>query len=230
LRILFNAWSFPGHINPTVALARALAERGHEIAFSTGERARAVIEWQGFSFYPFQFLDEESVYTTMFSPASRSMLSLAAFFKDWLLTTLPDQVGLATRSRRLETGSRGLRCDHVGRAAGAAGATGVPCVICSLAPGCLIPSPDVPPWGLGLALPHNWSTRLVCRAARLLTEMSVSGLRRTANEMQAQIGLPPLGIPINEYHGRTPLYLVSSVPNWIIIAATFRLRSITLVR
>jgi UDP:flavonoid glycosyltransferase YjiC (YdhE family) len=213
LRILFTAWSFPGHINPTVALARALAERGHDIAFSTGERARAAIERQGFSFYPFQFLDEEKVYATAFSPISRSMLTRAAVLKDWLLTTLPDQV--RDQQFVLADWKPDLIVSDItmwGTPLVLRELSGVPCVICSLAPGCMIPSPDVPPWGMGLASPHNWSTGLLCRMARLLTEMSVSGFRRTANEMRARFGLPPLNIPIHEYLGRMPLYLVPSVP------------------
>ena len=81
MRILFTTWSFPGHINPTVALARALAERGHQVAFSTGERARAAIERQGFPLYTFQHLDEESVYATVFSPISRSKMSRATVLR-----------------------------------------------------------------------------------------------------------------------------------------------------
>jgi UDP:flavonoid glycosyltransferase YjiC (YdhE family) len=213
LRILFTAWSFPGHINPTVALARALAERGHHVAFSTGERARAVIERQGFAFFPFQFLDEEKVYATVFSPISRSMLSRATVLKDWLLTTLPDQV--KDQQLVLAEWKPDVVVSDVtmwGTPLVLRERTGLPCVICSFAPGCMIPSPKVPPWGLGLASPHNWWTRLLCQGAGLLTEASVAGFRRTANEVRASFGLRALNVPIHEYLGTMPLYLVPSVP------------------
>ena len=213
MRILITTWSFPGHINPTVALARALAERGHEIAFSTGERARPVIERQGFSFYALQHLNEEKVYATVFSPISRSMLSRASVLKEWLLATLPDQVKdqqfvLADWKPDV------VVCDVSmwGIPLVLHELTGVPCMICSFAPGCMIPSPNMPPWGIGLPSPHNWTTRLLCQAANLLTERSVAGFRRTGNEMRARFGLPALTVPIHEYLGTMPLYLVPSVP------------------
>jgi UDP:flavonoid glycosyltransferase YjiC (YdhE family) len=213
LRILFTAWSFPGHINPTVALARALAERGHDIAFSTGERARPVIERQGFSLYTFQHLDEEKVYATVFSPISRSMLTRAAVLKDWLLETLPDQV--RDQQFVLADWKPDIVVSDVtmwGTPLVLHELTGVPCVICSFAPGCMIPSPDVPPWGVGLPSPHSWPTRLLCRAAHLFAEISVAGVRGAGNEMRARFGLPPLSVPIHEYLGRMPLYLVPGVP------------------
>ena len=213
MRILVTAWSFPGHINPTVALARALAERGHDVAFSTGERARAVIERQGFSLYPLRHLDEEKVYATVFSPISRSMLSRAAVLEDWLLKTLPDQV----KDQQLAIAD--WKPDVVVSDVTMWGTplvlhelTEVPCAICSFAPGCMIPGPSVPPWGMGLPSPRNWPTRLLCWTAGFVTEMRVAGFRRTANRVRAQFGLPPLNVPIHEYLGSMPLYLVPSVP------------------
>jgi UDP:flavonoid glycosyltransferase YjiC (YdhE family) len=213
LRILFTTWSFPGHIHPTVALARALAERGHDVAFSTGERARAAIERQGFRLYAFEHLDEEKVYATVFSPISRSKLSRAAVLNDWMLKTLPDQV--RDQQFVLADWKPDVVISDVtmwGTPLVLHELTGVPCVICSFAPGCMIPSPDLPPWGLGLPSPHSWWTRLRCRTASLLTEKYLAGFRRTGNEMRARYGLAPLTIPIHEYLATMPLYLVPSVP------------------
>jgi UDP:flavonoid glycosyltransferase YjiC (YdhE family) len=213
LRILVTAWSFPGHINPTIALARALAQHGHEVAFSTGEGVRTIVERQGFSFYPWRHLDENGAYAKVLSPVSRSMISRAAFLEDLLLGTLQDQV------KDQQIALADWKPDVVVSDATMWGTplvlhelTGIPCVICSLAPGCMIPSPNVPPWGMGLPSPHNWTGRLLCRTVGLFTEMSVAGFRRRANGMRAEFGLPPLEIPINEYLGTLPLYLVPSVP------------------
>ena len=38
-RYLLTAWPLVGHIHPFVSIARALQERGHDVAFYTGERA-----------------------------------------------------------------------------------------------------------------------------------------------------------------------------------------------
>jgi MGT family glycosyltransferase len=213
LRILFTVWSFAGHINPTVALARALAERGHDIAFSSGEKARAIIERLGFAFYPFQHLDEEKVDASLFSPVNRSILSRPAVLRDWLLMTLPDQV------TDQQVAIAGWKPDVIvtditlwGTPLVLHELTGIPCVICSYAPGCMIPSPEIPPWGMGLPTPHNLPTRLLNWTANVLTERSVRSFRRLGNEMRARFGLPPLTVPIHEYFGRMPLYLVPSVP------------------
>ena len=53
-RYLLCCWPFPGHVNPNVAVARALRERGHDVAFYTGEEARATIEGQGFEVHGFE--------------------------------------------------------------------------------------------------------------------------------------------------------------------------------
>ena len=48
-----------------MAIAQALRERGHEVAFYSGETVRHHVEGQGFRFYPFQRVDEEVAFRTM---------------------------------------------------------------------------------------------------------------------------------------------------------------------
>jgi UDP:flavonoid glycosyltransferase YjiC (YdhE family) len=49
-RILLGAFGDPGHAFPMIALARALAARGHEVTVQTWERWRAPIEAEGLGF------------------------------------------------------------------------------------------------------------------------------------------------------------------------------------
>jgi UDP:flavonoid glycosyltransferase YjiC (YdhE family) len=58
-RFLFTLWPFTGHLLPQIAIAQALRERGHEVAFYSGEAVRHHVEGQGFTFFPFQRLDQE---------------------------------------------------------------------------------------------------------------------------------------------------------------------------
>ena len=51
-RFLFTVWPFAGHLHPSIAIARALHTRGHEIAFYTGATVRSVVEGEGFQFFP----------------------------------------------------------------------------------------------------------------------------------------------------------------------------------
>ena len=72
-RFLFTVWSFRGHINPSMAIAQVLRERGHEVAFSTGGAAQTTITEQGFACFPFKHLNEARVYEIVFSPQSTSL-------------------------------------------------------------------------------------------------------------------------------------------------------------
>jgi MGT family glycosyltransferase len=49
-RILLGAFGDPGHAFPTIALARGLLARGHDVTMQTWERWRAPIEAEGLSF------------------------------------------------------------------------------------------------------------------------------------------------------------------------------------
>jgi len=46
-RFLFASWPFEGHVFPQMSIARALRERGDEVAFYTAEAMRPPIEREG---------------------------------------------------------------------------------------------------------------------------------------------------------------------------------------
>src|SRR4051794_27370648 len=48
MRILFHVLPEPGHLNPTFPLARRLAERGHEIIYTSVLDLQSTIEARGF--------------------------------------------------------------------------------------------------------------------------------------------------------------------------------------
>lgn len=217
-RFLFTVWSFPGHINPSMAIAQALRGRGHEVAFYTGRRAQSTVEGEGFSCFPFRHLDEERVHRLVFMTGGtllpwKSPSSFVSVLRDWLLATLPDQVkdqeGVLDSWR-----PDGIVCDVTmwGPTLVLHEARGIPVAVSSYAPGCMIPGPDVPPWGLGLPRPRNGLTRLVSRAVGAATDWQVAKFRRIASEIRSRYRLPPLTGPVHHFLGRMPLYLVPSVP------------------
>ena len=212
MRTLITAWSFPGHINPTMAIALALRERGHEVAFWTGERARATVEGQGFRCFTGSALDEEAVYETCFSPRSRSILTRSDVLRRWLVETIPAQVD--DISAALDAFQPELTlCDITvwGPSLILRETRGAQVAICSFAPGCMIPSERLPPWGLGLGIPRTLPQKLAQRAVRSATDMSVARLRRQVNEIRADYGLTPLDVPVHQWLGNLPLYLVPSI-------------------
>ena len=78
--------------------------------------------------------------------------------------------------------------------------------------GPLIPGPDAPPWGLGMAPPRT-RRRPRARSATISTtsEFFGRGLRERVTGFRAEHGLPPMAGTFNEFSARLPLYLVGSV-------------------
>src|ERR1035438_305202 len=56
-RLLFTVWPFPTHLHPFLALARAAAAQGHEVAFYTGGGALSAVAREGFPCFPFREVD-----------------------------------------------------------------------------------------------------------------------------------------------------------------------------
>ncbi len=212
MRVLFTVWSFPGHINPTMAIAHALRARGHQVAFSTGRRASELVERQGMTCLPFQRVDEDRVYEAAFSSRSRSLLTRAGVLRKWLVETLPDQI--RDQQAALDAWQPdAVVCDVTmwGPPLFLRELRQAPVAICSFAPGCMIPSPEVPPWGLGLPSPRSRRARWLNRAVSLLTDLRVAGLRREVNRLRRKFALAPLREPVHAHLGDVPLYLVPSI-------------------
>src|SRR5687768_1662380 len=96
-KFLFTTWHFAGHFYPTIAIAQALRERGHECAYYTGPSACRVVAEEGFECFPFQRVNEQEVNAIIGSQHRGSLrwgglVKLRATLRHWLIGTLPDQV------------------------------------------------------------------------------------------------------------------------------------------
>lgn len=219
-RFLFTVWPFPGHLYPSVAVATALRERGHECAFYTGSRAGRIVEDEGFACFPFNRVDEEQLHRLMLSPErdsrqGKGLFQLKATFRQWLLETIPQQV---EDLRAVLSGWRPdvIVCDptmwspililHEVHA--------IPVAVCSFVPACMVPGRDAPPFGLGLPRPRNWYTRLLARGVALATDVLASDFRAAASALRGRYGLPALTTSVVAFTGRMPLYLVPSAPEF----------------
>jgi hypothetical protein len=171
-RFLITVWPLAGHLYPNLALATALRERGHEVAFYTSARAGATVEREGFACLPFQAVDGDGFEAMMASgyatlPAWARWRKQKELYRAWLVDTLPAQ--LADLEAALDRWRPdAIVCDptmwapilvlHERRR--------IPVAVFSYTVGCLLPGPETPPAGPGLPSPRTWRARWVCRALR----------------------------------------------------------------
>ena len=238
-KFLFTVWPFPGHIYPNIAIAHALRARGHDVAFYTGGMARPVVAGEVFTYFPFQQvahrlravvgwpetdgdvadpallyerLTERYAYSHEQSLLARAK-QLKAMYYEWILGTVPQQV-IDLQAVLIQWQPDVIVCDYsmwspilvlheTHR---------IPVAVSSLAIGCMIPGPDVPPPGFGLPSVRKWPTRLLARLVGSITDLFASAFRSAVSEMRQRYGLPPLSMPMMQFAGQMPLYLIPSVP------------------
>ncbi len=157
-RFLITLWPFTGHLLPQIAIARALRERGHEVAFYSGDAVRATVEEQGFTFFAFDRLDQERGFATMRAvdtgdrrrrPGGGRLMPL---LREWLVETVPDQV------HDVQAAIEAWRPDAIATDLSLWGVVAVlpdlvpvPVALSSTFMGPLIPGPDAPAFGSACA-------------------------------------------------------------------------------
>ena len=217
-RFLLCCWPFPGHVNPNIAVARALRERGHEVAFYTGEDGRTTVEREGFEVFGFERVAAawKPVLELERRAAGRrgQLRAQAAAFRGWLLGTVPAQV------EDLEPIIEHWTPDVLVAEPAMLGPitvlwekTGIPVAALATFMGPLVPGPDAPiALNLGLPPARTRATRLAKALADRVVDRAAAGFRRRVDEIRAAHGLPALGRSINAHTGRLPLYLVGNLP------------------
>jgi UDP:flavonoid glycosyltransferase YjiC (YdhE family) len=217
MKFLITCWPFEGHVFPQMAVAQALAGRGHEVAFYSGEPARQRVEAAGVRFFGFSDLDERAYERVQAREAEsgtrrQSLRVEHQAFRNWLVETIPGQV---TDIRRIITRWRPdvIISDLTmwGPLLVLWQAEGIPVAGSSTFLGPMIPGPDAPPWGFGLAPGRGLTGRLRDRILNGVISVAAHGLRRRVDEIRGDHGLGPLGVSVNEFTGRLPLYLVPSL-------------------
>jgi MGT family glycosyltransferase len=216
-RFLFTCWPFEGHVFPQMSVALALRERGNEVAFYTAERARAIVEDEGITVFPFEKVAEAWLPVQSLerrtSGRRRSLRLHRRALRDWLVETIPDQVAdLNAVMEEWEPDVLVTEPSMWGPIVILWERTPIPVALSSTFMGPLIPGPDAPPWGFGFRPPRTRAERGVARGITRITELLGTGLRRRVDELRAEHGLPAMGCSLNEFTGRLPLYLVGNVP------------------
>ena len=193
LRLLLAAFGDPGHVFPTIALGRALAERGHEVTVETWEERRDAVEGAGLGFTAaeeyrmFPPPDPDSEDGAHAAEAARALLPLLEEMRPHAVVS--DILTLAP--------------------ALAAEKAGVP--LATLIPHIYpVVEPGLPFFAIGLQPPRTPLGRGIWRAGTRALNVGLEHGRRDLNRQRERLGLPPL----ERFHGgiSPDLALVGTFP------------------
>jgi UDP:flavonoid glycosyltransferase YjiC (YdhE family) len=235
-RFLMAAWPYVGHVTPTIALARRLRDRGHEVAVFTGAMPDDPAAREGLHRFGFQALaralgglvgrdgsDTADLHAAIThrdtaiglrNPFAR-LRRIRSLYDEVIVGTIPAQVSdlqniLAAWSPDVIVADPFLWAPYaVLREKNRA-----TCAVFSFYAGCLVPGPGAPPAGLGLPSPRVDRFPLRRALAGVASRRFGAAVRQRVNDVRRQFGLQPLSIPMTELLGRMPLHLVCSSPEF----------------
>ncbi len=215
-RILVGTVPVIGHINPLLPIARALVERGHDVAWLTGAKYRARIEATGARWLPTRYApDYDDAHIDERFPDGKDLRGLARL-KFGLKTFVDCGLGQLVDLERVQRyfGADLLLSDpaFIGgfffreRA-------GLPQAVLNLVP-MLLSSRDTAPWGLGLPPSATFLGRLRNRALNwAVPNLLFRDVQRHWNRTRDLVGLPPAGWLLDE-PARATLNLQPTVPSF----------------
>jgi MGT family glycosyltransferase len=190
---LVAAFGDPGHVFPTIALGRALRERGHEVTIETWEERRAAVEGAGLGFAAaeeyrmFPPPDPDSPEGEHAAEAARALLPLLEEMRPHVVVS--DILTLAPSL--------------------AAEKAGVP--LATLIPHIYpVVEPGLPFFAIGLKPPRTPLGRAVWRTGQRALNIGLEHGRRDLNRQRERLDLPP----VERFHGgiSTELALVGTFP------------------
>jgi UDP:flavonoid glycosyltransferase YjiC (YdhE family) len=175
LRLFLGAFGDPGHAFPMLALARALATRGHDVTFETWRRWQSDVEAAGVRF---SAAPEYPVFPTRERPLKpyEAIVHATPATRTKVAQLTPDVVvhDILTLAPALAAELEGVPV-----------ATLIPHVYPAV-------TPPLPPYALGARLPRTrWGRALWSVCARAV-EVGVEQGRRELNESRVRLGLRPL--------------------------------------
>jgi MGT family glycosyltransferase len=237
MRILFTVWPYAGHVYPCLAVALALRDRGHEVAFYTGAAADAELSKTGFRRFPFRALARRIAelvshpdpsdhpelyrllterYTTVGAPGPLARFrQTERFYLEMVAGTIEPQVS------DLRAALSAFQPDAVvtdpfvwAPVLVLRDIQTAPVSVFSFFGGSMVPGPDAPPPGLGLPSPRNWRTRTTSRLTRFFLGLATREIRRASDRARAKYGLAPLHEPYFATASRVPLHMVTCSPEY----------------
>jgi MGT family glycosyltransferase len=217
---LFTVWPLTGHIHPNLAIAQELRKLGHRVAFYSGSKVRAMVEGEGFEFYPLRKVDEGMIEEMFLSPrgiqaATKNPFRLRDRWRQCVLDSIPAQLeDLDVVLASLHPDA--IVCDptmwapflilHEKKH--------VPVAIFSLVPACHLSGRDGPILGFPMPRAHTAFERLRARLLKAASDLFLRSTRRLASRLRESHGLSPLPCSVTDFAGRMPLYLVPGSPEF----------------
>jgi UDP:flavonoid glycosyltransferase YjiC (YdhE family) len=216
-RVLFACWPFEGHVFPQLSVAAELRRRGAAVAVYTGESMRDIVESEGHQLFPlgrtegaWQRVQERERAEGGRKPSLRLQREA---FRQWLVESIPDQVGdLTDLLREFEPNVIVADAAMWGPGLVMHEAQRVPVGVLSPLIYAVIPGPDIPPLGSRVGVPRTRRTRVRARVVSAIGTLLARPAWRRIDQLRANHGLPPLPGSVNEVLGRLPLYVVAAIP------------------
>ncbi len=179
-RLLVAAFGDAGHAFPAIALARALAARGHAVTVETWEHWREAVAELGLGFHA---AEEYTVFPPPPPDGSRGPTAAQAARA---LAPLIEELRPDVVVSDILTAAPALAAE----VAGVRRATLIPHAF-------PVQQPGMPLWALGMLPPRTAVGRRAWGAAAPLLRFGLRRGRDEMNQMRAQLGLPPL----ERFHG-----------------------------
>src|SRR5688572_26716253 len=189
-RFLFAVWPVSGCLFPHIAVARAVAARGHDVAFYTGDQARDVVTGQGFLHFPFAPALERQVQALLWAPTGIS----SGYHRPWRLEPLVRAFYAGTVPYQVadlevvlsDWKPDAIICDPAVWAPIVVlyETRRVPVGLLSPYAACLLPGPDAPPAGSALPRPTTWRSRLLADVARVVVAVGRVHVRREVDALR----------------------------------------------
>jgi len=195
-RFLIMTGPYPGHVTPTIPIARKLVERGHEVVWITGRLYRDKVETIGARFHPLpKELDPNGIEFYDFRPKLKELKGLRQ------IRYYIKHVFLDACSREIEAIDTVLTDFQADVLVGdsitfglyfRSEKGGLPSAQISLLP-LSLPSRDTAPFGLGLLPGNNLITRGRNQMLNfLIYHVLLRDVTRYANNIRQKLGLEPL--------------------------------------
>jgi MGT family glycosyltransferase len=217
VRVLHVIWDGGGNVGPQLGIARTLAERGHEVTVLGHRVQRERVEATGATFAPYEH-----------APDADASSPETDLIRDWEART---PIGAFARSRdRLMYGPAAafardvvetleaspadvVAWDYILMGAGVgAEAAGVPAaaLVHTVYP---LPTPGLPPFGLGLAPARGAAGRARDAALRRALRLAFAPGLKALNAARAEHGLDPFDSPFEQVE-RADRVLVLTAPEF----------------
>lgn len=226
-RFLLACYPIAGHLNPNMAVAHALRERGHQVAVYSGQLARDAVERAGFVFFGYQeemdrclmgvLLPSQQQHsagqiTSGFKPLAK-LKQTQTLLHEWFLRTVHDQVADLRRViRQWQPDALCTDLSLFGPILVLAETESIPVAVLNVLPACSIPGPEAPVWGRGLPPPRTIVSRMQSLLEGVVQDRVLASFRADVNTIRQAYGLPALTETVMAFAGRLPLYMVTGTP------------------